>query len=925
MRKIKILICLVMMFSCVCINVIDIFALEEKEYGYLDLDYTPEPRKAKSTYARNYAIQLPSSYNTKGTQCVTSVKNQNPYGTCWAFSYIALAESYMMKQKGASSDIDLSEAQLAYFLYNNKSRSLNDPLGNTKGDGIHTLGNDYWDLGGNSYFASLWLSGYCGMTDESLAPYLSVYERKTYTLNNDIAYNRNRVLLKNAYFLSDESSTLQDEVKQAIYKNGAIGAAYYSKDSLYYNQSTASYYCSQEQRTNHAITIVGWDDSYSKSNFRSNNQPKNNGAWLVKNSWGKSYGKNGFIWISYEDKSLTDFISAEFDNASAYDHNYHYDGGLGLGYISIYSGNKVANVYQVNGNKSGGDELLKAVSFGLDSTDTNYSIQIYKNIKDQSNPLSGTEALSEPVKGRTTYAGIYTIDLNEDVRLSQGETYSIVITFTNNDGSKIKVYCDNDADYDDFQTFNETNYNQSFYISGNYVQDLKNNKSDDSFSVRIKGLTVDADRKLLKNIQLNKSSMTMNVGETKKLTYTLTPSDVQSQLIWKSNNKNVLTVDNKGQVHAIAKGTATVTVTDKSGLSSKCSITVNPIVNASSIQLNKSQVTLNIGEQETLKATILPNNTTNKNMTWSSSNEKVATVKNGVITAKSAGTTTITVHTINGKKVTCTVQIKKPVTPQVISKESIQTEENQSRSITKVSLKTAKVTVGNITYTGKTVQPTIKLTVNGKTLKNGVDYSYTYSKQSQAGKVIDIKIIGKGLYVDSINKKVSIVKQNVSKLTYSKISNKSYTGKQIKPSITVKYSGKTLKKGTDYTVSYGKNKSTGKGTVKITGKGNYTGSITKTFYIVPKKVTISSAKSSAKKKITVKYKKVTGASGYQIAYQKSGSKKWTYTTVSSKSASKTLTKLTSKKNYKVKVRAYKTVSGKKYYGTYSSVKNIKVK
>ena len=162
-------------------------------------------------------------------------------------------------------------------------------------------------------------------------------------------------------------------------------------------------------------------------------------------------------------------------------------------------------------------------------------------------------------------------------------------------------------------------------------------------------------------------------------------------------------------------------------------------------------------------------------------------------------------------------------------------------------------------------------------------------------------------------------------MTYSKISNKSYTGKQIKPSITVKYSGKTLKKGTDYTVSYGKNKSTGKGTVKITGKGNYTGSITKTFYIVPKKVTISSAKSSAKKKITVKYKKVTGASGYQIAYQKSGSKKWTYTTVSSKSASKTLTKLTSKKNYKVKVRAYKTVSGKKYYGTYSATKTVKVK
>ena len=227
-------------------------------------------------------------------------------------------------------------------------------------------------------------------------------------------------------------------------------------------------------------------------------------------------------------------------------------------------------------------------------------------------------------------------------------------------------------------------------------------------------------------------------------------------------------------------------------------------------------------------------------------------------------------------------------------------------------------------YTGKQIKPSITVKYNGKTLKNGTDYTISYGKNKAIGNG-SIKITGKGNYTGSLTKSFKITKRNVSTLTYSKISNKSYTGKQIKPSITVKYSGKTLKKGTDYTVSYGKNKSTGKGTVKITGKGNYTGSITKTFYIVPKKVTISSAKSSAKKKITVKYKKVTGASGYQIAYQKSGSKKWTYTTVSSKSASKTLTKLTSKKNYKVKVRAYKTVSGKKYYGTYSATKTVKVK
>ncbi len=223
------------------------------------------------------------------------------------------------------------------------------------------------------------------------------------------------------------------------------------------------------------------------------------------------------------------------------------------------------------------------------------------------------------------------------------------------------------------------------------------------------------------------------------------------------------------------------------------------------------------------------------------------------------------------------------------------------------------------TYNGKAQKPTV--TITG--LKAGTDYTVTYSNNTSAGKAT-VRITGQGNYVGTITKTFTIAKRNVSTLTYSKISNKSYTGKQIKPSLTVKYNGKTLTKGTSYTVSYGTNKSTGKATVKITGKGNYTGSVTKTFYIVPKKVSTPTLK-AGKKSITVKYKKVTGASGYQIAYQKSGSKSWTYTTVSSKSASKTLTKLTSKKNYKVKVRAYKTVSGKKYYGTYSATKTAKVK
>ena len=178
------------------------------------------------------------------------------------------------------------------------------------------------------------------------------------------------------------------------------------------------------------------------------------------------------------------------------------------------------------------------------------------------------------------------------------------------------------------------------------------------------------------------------------------------------------------------------------------------------------------------------------------------------------------------------------------------------------------------------------------------------------------------VYVTEHFKNNQTTTKSVSSLTYSKVSNYTYTGKQIKPSITVKYGSTTLKNGTHYGVSYGTNKSTGAATIKITGKGNYTGTKTITFYIVPKTPT-SLKLTAAKKSAKVSFGKSTGASGYEIAYSTSKSKG--FKTVSLTGSSKTITKLTSKKTYYVKVRAYKTVSGKKYYSAYTSVKSVKVK
>ena len=184
-------------------------------------------------------------------------------------------------------------------------------------------------------------------------------------------------------------------------------------------------------------------------------------------------------------------------------------------------------------------------------------------------------------------------------------------------------------------------------------------------------------------------------------------------------------------------------------------------------------------------------------------------------------------------------------------------------------------------------------------------------------------------YIRDIDKVKFTVTQSSQKMQISKtkitVGILSYTGSNVKPFVTVKKGNKTLRQGTDYTIAY--NKASKAGTaVKVTiiGKGNYTGKIVKTVYIVPAKPVISSV-TGGKKNLTVSYRKVTGASGYQIAYSTNQSSGYKYLNLNSKTYKKTITKLSSGKKYYVKVRAYKTINGKKYYGNYSAVKSVKVK
>lgn len=181
-----------------------------------------------------------------------------------------------------------------------------------------------------------------------------------------------------------------------------------------------------------------------------------------------------------------------------------------------------------------------------------------------------------------------------------------------------------------------------------------------------------------------------------------------------------------------------------------------------------------------------------------------------------------------------------------------------------------------------------------------------------------------GAWSDSKN--VTAAKYDITKSAISGISTKTYTGKNITQSVKVKYNGKTLKSGTDYTVSYSSNKNVGTATVKITGKGQYGGTVSKTFKINPAKQKIQklTAKSKA---FFIDWAQKGSATGYEVQYATNskftGAKK--LDVANNKTDKMTISKFSANKKYYVKVRSYTLVKGTKYYGEWSAVKSVTTK
>ena len=393
--------------------------------GYIasDLDRNaPEDESGIALYS-----EIPASYPDNGVQTLEdeypALRDQNPYGTCWAFSTMGLAEFDLINDGTFDKDIDLSELQLAYFTNN----SVVDPLGGTQGDYTRYYDNiaseNFLNRGGNYEFAMRRLSQWSGAASESDVPYTDADAVLKNGLDASYAYNSDVAHLENVYRINIKSQP--DDVKQQIMEHGAVGVLYthYYSGENHINNSYFDSASTVGAGGGHAVMIVGWDDNYSKDNFSGSTKPQNNGAWLVRNSWGSDY--LGYFWMSYETNSLTDTAWAfDFAPADEYDNNYQYDGALQTATDVYY--NQVANVYTVAEKQGVASETLKAVSLSFMKTaNVNYTIEVYTNLTDTSNPESGIK--SAVVEGQTAYAGYYTIPLENEVILQPGSSYAIVL------------------------------------------------------------------------------------------------------------------------------------------------------------------------------------------------------------------------------------------------------------------------------------------------------------------------------------------------------------------------------------------------------------------------------------------------------------------------------------------------------------------
>lgn len=382
--------------------------------------------------ARPSTSYLPAKWDSRDEGWISSVKNQGNVGACWAFAACATIETQLLK--AGRGEWDLSEKNM-----------------------VNHHGFEFgFDDGGNDYFALAYLMRWGGAVAETNDVFITSPNRWTSSPTL-----RPALRVQNVVWVPGRSGVTDNTaLKMAIKTYGAVSTSIYWGGSY---ESTSNYYCGVTKDCNHAITVIGWDDSYPASNFKST--PGGNGAYIIKNSWGKSSGNKGFWYVSYYDCNFAMMEGSVFipaTDAEDYDAVYGYDT---LGAVNA-TGDYDENTLEAAVFTSAWNEEIAAVGVYSNIDGNRYAASIYTNVMrttstDFPDPLSGG-ALACTVYGTLTTPGFTTVHLPEAIKIADGTNFAIV--FEQKGSRHPHVFCCSDKDeYGDYYAIVEARAGNTYW------------------------------------------------------------------------------------------------------------------------------------------------------------------------------------------------------------------------------------------------------------------------------------------------------------------------------------------------------------------------------------------------------------------------------------------------------------------------------
>lgn len=330
---------------------------------------------------------LPASYDLRTRNRVSQIRNQGKYGTCWAFAATSAMESALLPEESHLFSVD--------------HMSMSNSFSLTQYDG------------GDYAMGMAYLAGWQGPVYEEDDPYGD--GESDNTLKPVKHVQEMRILGTKDY----------SAIKEAVFKYGGVQTTLYNSmtstkgNSAHYNKSKKSYCYIGTEKSNHAVTIIGWDDNYPKENF---SVPlEEDGAFICQNSWGESFGEEGIFYVSYYDTNIGthNVVYTRIEENDNYDNIYQSDlcgwtGKIGYGTDRMYG----ANVFTAKRN-----ETVTATGFYATAPDTEYKVYIIKDFKDESSFSNRIEVAHGTLKD----AGYYTVDFQKEISVKKGEKYAVMV------------------------------------------------------------------------------------------------------------------------------------------------------------------------------------------------------------------------------------------------------------------------------------------------------------------------------------------------------------------------------------------------------------------------------------------------------------------------------------------------------------------